>query len=87
MDKIKSYFDLELKTATAYTIAGALAGYASFLARNPIAGLMVALLIFAAASMAAKIAWKIKKPAKSWVSNGLFFLLIWFLAYTVFYNI
>lgn len=86
-DKIKSYFDLELRAAIVYTVLGVIAGYLSFRAGNPPAGLMAALLIFGAASFLLKKAWNIKKPAKNWVSNGLFFLMIWFITYTIFYNI
>lgn len=86
-EKIKKYFDLELKTAIIYTIAGIAAGYISFQLRLPIIGLMSALPIFALVTFAIKSIWKIDKPLKDWVGNLLFFLLIWFVVYTVFYNI
>jgi len=85
--RIREYFDLELRTTLASTLAGAVAGYASFLINQPKLNVALAIAVLAATALALKKTWAIKKERKWWISNAVFaFLLSWLIVWTIFYN-
>ncbi len=85
--KLKEYFDVEMRTAVINIIAGAIAGYASFVINQPLAAAFIAVVAVALLSLILNKAIGVKKGTKWWISNGvMIFLLAWFVVWTVFYD-
>lgn len=81
------YFDLELKTALLFTIAGAIVGYISFLVNNSLYALAVAIVVYIVIQTSVKNFIKIKKDRKWWAGNAaILYILIWFVVWTLLFN-
>lgn len=77
----------ETKAVIVYGVAGVLAAVASSVARVPINGLFIALLILAMVSGALKF-WLKPKDYKWLLNNGAYiYVMTWYVLYTLLYNI
>ncbi len=84
---IKEYFDIDMRIAMLNVVAGAAAGYVSFVINEPLASFFVAVVAAALLSLSLNNVLKLKKDTKWWISNGLLiFILVWFVSWTLFYD-
>ena len=84
----REYFDVELRTAVINIIAGAAAGYASFVIDQALLAIFIAIVSVALLSLILGKLFGVKKGAKWWISNGvIIFLFTWFIVWTIFYDI
>ena len=83
---LKEYFSGDLRATIAYSVLGVIAGYASFAINNPRVAFAVMLVILIVSTAAMKYAFKVNY--RWFASNGVIaFLFIWFIVWTVFYNL
>ena len=81
----KEYFDPELKATIAFSIIGIIVGYVSFIIRNSMISLAVAIAVMAASYFVLNS--KIKKDTKWWLSNGVVvYVFLWILVWSIFYT-
>ena len=82
----KEYFSGDLRATIAYSVLGVIAGYASFAVNNPRVAFAIMLVILILSTAAMKHAFKVNY--RWFVSNGIIaFLFVWFIVWTVFYNL
>lgn len=84
--KNMKYFDEEIKATIANVIIGVVTGYVSFLLKQPLVSLAVAVVAFICLSFLAKKAFNVKKEKKWWLSPATTFFLAWIVSWTLFYN-
>ena len=82
---LKEYFDPELKATIAFSIVGIIVGYASFLIRNSLMALVVAIAVMVVSYFVLNS--KLKKDTKWWLSNGaVVYIFLWILVWSIFYT-
>ena len=82
---LKEYFDPELKATIAFSIIGIIVGYASFLIRNSLMALSVAIAVMVVSYFALNS--KMKKDTKWWLGNGVVvYIFLWILVWSIFYT-
>ena len=87
-EKLKKYFDLDLRTVLLNTVVGAIIGYVSFIINVPLANLALAIIAMAIINYIAKKMWKITNDKKWWFGNAVvFFFFVWFIVWTIFYTL
>jgi len=82
---LKEYFDPELKATIAFSLIGIIVGYASFLLRNSLMSLGLAIGVMVAAYFVLNS--KLRKDTKWWLSNGaVAYIFLWILVWSIFYT-
>ena len=82
---LKEYFDPELKATIAFSIIGIIVGYASFLIRNSLMALVVAIIVMGGTYFVLNS--KMKKDTKWWIGNGVVvYIFLWILVWSIFYT-
>ena len=82
---LKEYFDPELKATIAFSIIGIIVGYTSFLIRNSLMSLALAIIIMLGTYFVLNS--KMKKDTKWWIGNGVVvYIFLWILVWSVFYT-
>ena len=82
---LKEYFDPELKATIAFSLIGIIVGYASFLLRNSLMSLGLAIGVMVAAYFVLNS--KLRKDTKWWLSNGaVVYIFLWILVWSIFYT-
>ena len=85
---LKKYFDIDLRTTIFFAVLGIAVGYVSFLVKSNIASLIIMIIVLVAAKFLGQKIVKEKKDSKWWLGNGMIvYILLWFVAWTVFYNV
>lgn len=86
-EKIRSYFDRELVSTLAYTVFGIIAGYFSFIISQPLKAVVIAAVMMVVATLFIRFILRVKEKYGWYLKNGIMiFLLVWFIAWTVFFN-
>ena len=84
---LKSYFDMELRTTSVYTVAAVIMGYVSLTINHTAYATLASLIVLVVVTLAMRAAFKIKEGAKWWLGNGVIvYLLLWMIVWTIFYN-
>lgn len=87
-EKLKYYFDRELLSALTYAIIAVIAGYISFLVNQPKTALVVMAAFLAISTLFIRFTLRIKEKYNWYLKNGVMvFLFVWFVAWTLFYNL
>ncbi|MBI2076739.1 MAG: hypothetical protein HYT72_05835 [Candidatus Aenigmarchaeota archaeon] len=88
LEKMKYYFDRELLSVLTYSIIAVIAGYISFLVNQPKAALVVMAAFLAISTLFIRFALRIREKYNWYLKNGVMvFLFVWFIAWTLFYNL
>ncbi len=84
--RLKEYFDAGLRSTTIYCLLGIFAGYASFLINNPRIAFVFMVVILAITTFILKRIFKV--DYRWFMNNGIVaFLFIWFIVWTILYNL
>ena len=87
-EKVKNYFDKELLSTLAYAIIAVIAGYLSFLLNQPKTALVVVPVFLAISTIFIRFILGIKEKYNWYMKNGaIVFLFVWFIVWTLFYNL
>lgn len=87
-EKVKKYFDLDLRTTLIFAVLGLIAGYVSFTISETSYAVLAMLVILGIAAFAVKTAFKIKQDKKWWLGNVVIvYLLLWFVVWTILFNV
>ena len=82
---LKEYFDPELKATIAFSVIGIIVGYASYLIRNSLMALVLAIVVMIGSYFVLNT--KIKKDTKWWLGNGaVVYIFLWILVWSIFYT-
>jgi hypothetical protein len=87
-EKVKKYFDLDLRTTLIFAVLGIISGYVSFTISETSYAVLAMLVILAVVAFAVKTAFKIKQDKKWWLGNVVIvYLLLWFVVWTILFNV
>ena len=87
MGKIRSYFEMEIRTTLVYAVLAVVMGYVSFLINHTAYATLAALFVLLAGTVAMRFVWKIKEGAKWWLGNGaVVYIILWMIIWTILYN-
>ena len=82
---LKEYVDPELKAKIAFSVIGIIVGYASFLIRNSLISLVLAIVVMIGSYFVLNS--KMKKDPKWWLGNGfVVYIFLWILVWSIFYT-
>jgi hypothetical protein len=78
----------EQKSTLIYGIIGIIIGYVSYLIRNNLLSLVLAIIVLYGMSEVLKRALKINEKFKwFWTYGGWIYLFVWFIVWTIFFNL
>ena len=87
-EKVKNYFDRELLSTLTYAIIAVIAGYLSFLLNQPKTAFVVMTVFLAISTLFIRFILGIKEKYNWYMKNGaIVFLFVWFIVWTLFYNL
>ena len=87
MGKIRSYFEVDIRTTLVYAVLAVLMGYVSFVINSTAYATIAAIFVLLASTVIMRAVWKVKEDAKWWLGNGaIAYLVLWMIVWTIFYN-
>lgn len=87
-EKLRAYFDRELLSTLVYALSAVIAGYLSFMLNQPRTAVVAAIAVIIVATLFIRYVLRIKEKYGWYIKNGIIvFLFMWFIVWTVFYNV